>query len=278
MNHINEKRITAYLSHLTAEERSPATVEKYARGVRAFAAWLGGAAATQDAAAKYKRRLSHTHKASSVNASVAALNAFFAFFKWGIKLKPLKTQRQTFRPKEMELTRVEYERLLSSAQDIGDERLNLVLQTICSAGIRVSELYMITVEAICSGVAVITNKGKTRTVFLPEKLQAALLRYTGARGIDSGSVFVTRSGKPIDRRQVWADMKKLCEAANVEASKVFPHNLRHLFARSFYSRYRDIVRLADVLGHSNVNTTRVYTMESGAELRRLIDDLELAKD
>jgi site-specific recombinase XerD len=275
MTTITEHDISAWLAHLANEERAAATVEKYARDIRVFAAWLSGAAVTKENAVAYKQTMAETHKATSVNAAIAALNGFFAFLDWSIKLKPLKIQRQTFRPKEKELTKDEYRRLLAAAKSKGNERLNLVLQAICSTGIRVSELRFITVEAARSGEAEITNKGKTRAVFIPSKLQTALLRYAKERGIESGCIFITKSGRPLDRSNVWAEMKKLCAAANVPEGKVFPHNLRRLFARLFYGIEKDVIRLADILGHSSVDTTRIYLMESGERHRRCVEALGL---
>ncbi|MDR0310234.1 MAG: tyrosine-type recombinase/integrase [Acidobacteriota bacterium] len=274
---ITEGNLTAFEEWLKGKEKAAATVDKYRHDAQAFAIWINGEAVSGKNAALYKRRLMETRKAASVNAAIAALNAFFVFMKMDIRLKPLKIQRQTFRPEEKELTKAEYERLLEAAKSKGDTRMNLILQTICSTGIRVSELFRITVEAARTGYAVITNKGKTRTVFLPGQLQTALVNYAKKHGIVSGSIFIGRSGKSIDRRDVWARMKKLCEAANVPPEKAYPHNLRHLFAREFYGKYRDVIRLADVLGHSSVNTTRIYTMESGEEHRRLINGLGLAR-
>ena len=273
---VTEENRLAFEEWLKGEEKAASTVEKYGREVRAFAAWLDRAEATKRTAALYKRRLAETRKTAGVNAAIAALNVFFVFGGSGIRLKPLKIQRQTFRPVEKELTKAEYERLLAAARAGGDERMNLLLQTICATGIRVFELCRITVEAASAGRAVITNKGRTRTAFLPRQLQISLPRYAKERGITSGCIFTGRAGKPMDRRYVWAGMKKLCEAANVPREKVYPHNLRHLFAREFYGKYRDVIRLADVLGHSSVNTTRIYTMESGEEHRRFIDGLNLA--
>ncbi|MDR3120822.1 MAG: tyrosine-type recombinase/integrase [Clostridiales bacterium] len=305
--YLTEKDIDMFALQLTREERAAATVEKYRRDVRAFAVWLGGAgddtcmdgtagadvtageaaaqdcetaardraAVTKDRAIAYKEYLRGRLAPASVNAVLAALNGFFAFMDWGIGVKPLKIQRHLFRPIEKELTRDEYERLLEAARRAGKTRLDLILQTICAMGLRVGELRFITVAAARAGQAIITNKGKTRTVFLPKALAPMLLSYAKERVIVSGSVFVTKGGKPVDRKNVWADMKKLCAAAGVSSKKVFPHNLRHLFARLFYEKDKDIVRLADLLGHSDIKTTRIYTIESGAEHRRLVDALGL---
>jgi site-specific recombinase XerD len=273
MHTITDAHIAAYLAHLAREERAAATIEKYARSLRAFACWLGGQPATQEAAIAYKQRLAAMHAPASVNAALAALGGFFGFTCREIRIKPLKIQRQTYRDREKELSRAEYGRLLRAAAH--DERLCLLLQTICATGIRVGELRYITVEVARAGRGMITNKGKTRVVFLPKKLQIALLRYAKERGVLSGCIFVTKGGKPLDRSNIWRDMKRLCAAANVAPTKVFPHNLRHLFARVFYGAEKDIVKLADILGHASVTTTRIYLMESGEAHRRRIDRLGL---
>jgi site-specific recombinase XerD len=272
---ITEADIARYLAHLAEEERAASTIGKYGRALRAFAARTGGAAVTKEAAIAYKRELAEKRAAVSVNAHLAALNGFFAFTERDIRIKPLRIQRRTFLAEERELTRNEYKRLLEAAKRKDNERLHLLMQTICATGIRVSELRFITVEAARSGGAEVANKGKTRLVFLPRKLQLALLSYTKKRGIRSGSVFVTKNGEPLDRSNIWAEMKKLCESARVHPSKVFPHNLRHLFARVFYDADKDIMRLADLLGHSDVNTTRIYVTESGGEHRRRLDRMGL---
>jgi site-specific recombinase XerD len=223
----------------------------------------------------YKQDIAKRYAASSVNSMLAALNNFFAFMGWGVKVRPLKIQRQTFARADKELSRAEYERLLAAAQREDNERLYLLMKTICSTGIRVSELCCITVAAAREGKAEVTNKGKTRTVFLPEKLQRELLKYARKHGLSTGAVFVTKSGRPLDRSAIWAAMKKLCATAGVAPSKVFPHNLRHLFARTFYALDKDIARLADLLGHSSIDTTRIYIMESGEEHRRCVNLLGL---
>jgi len=277
MNIITEERQTAFHNWLKAEEKASATIDKYRRDVNAFATWLSGAESTKESAADYKHYLLNERgrMAAGVNAVIAALNSFFVFMGWGIKLKPFKIQRQTFREKDKELTKEEYTRLLAAAKSEGNTRLNLVLQTICSTGIRVSELRFITVQAVVSGAVEITNKGKTRTVFIPKKLTPLLLSYANGRGISSGCVFITKSGKPLNRSNIWSEMKNLCQAAGVEESKVFPHNLRSLFARVFYGIDKDITRLADILGHSRIDTTRLYLMESGETHRRRVDALGL---
>ena len=276
MESITDKNIAAFAGHLKCEEKAEATVEKYTHDVKAFALWLGNMSVTKELAAEYKKHLMDIGRvAAGINAVIAALNSFFIYMGWDIRLKPLKIQRQTFRPQEKELTKTEYARLLTAANDKGNERLNLLLQTICSTGIRVSELRFITVESARAGVAQITNKGKTRTVFIPQKLKPLLLSYAMGRSISSGCIFITRSGRPLDRSNIWSDMKKLCKAAKVEKSKVFPHNLRALFARMFYGLDKNIMRLADVLGHSSIDTTRIYLMESGDAHRQRVDALGL---
>jgi site-specific recombinase XerD len=272
---VTENNITAYIEHLRREERAGATVEKYARELRALSGYLGGEHATQELVVAYKQRLAEDHAPTSVNSALAAINGFFAFYDRPIKVKPMKIQRKTFIEESRELTKAEYKRLLYAAKKRSNERLNLVMQAICSTGIRVSELRYITVEAVRDGRAVVTNKGKTRTIFIPQKLKPILLAYARRLGIDSGCIFVTKRGKPLDRRSVWLDMKSLCESAEVAPTKVFPHNLRHLFARVFYSIEKDIIRLADILGHSDIKTTRIYVMETGLEHRRRVDALGL---
>jgi integrase len=275
MHTMTEQHIAAYLSHLADEERAPATVEKYGRALRVFSAWLGENPATKEAVVAYKKLCAGAGKAATVNGILAALNGFFAFQGWDVKVKPLRIQRQTYLTSDRELSKDEYRRLVEAALRRRNDRLSLVLQTLCATGIRVSELRYITVEAARSGHTEAANKGKTRTVFLPRRLQTALLRYAASRGIKSGCVFITRTGKPLNRSNVWGEMKKLCAAADIPPAKVFPHNLRHLFARVFYDTDKDIMRLADVLGHSSVNTTRIYIMESGQSHRRLVDRLDL---
>lgn len=213
---------------------------------------------------EWKEHLAKEYAPASVNTVLAALNGFLKFMGWDdLKVKPLKIQRSLFTDGSRELSREEYARLVRAAEKPGNRRLSLVLQTICSTGIRVSELKFITVAAVQAGRAEVSNKGKRRTVFLPKKLSKMLLAYLKEQKIREGPIFVTRRGKPLDRSNIWRDMKALCESAGVDPVKVFPHNLRHLFARTYYSVEKDLSRLADILGHSSVNTTRIYTMESG---------------
>ena len=207
---------------------------------------------------------------------LASLNSLFSFLNWmDCRVKSIKLQRQIYCPEEKELTKAEYMRLVNTAKQKGNERLNLILQTICGTGIRVSELQYITVEAVKNGEAVVSLKGKTRTVFLVKELKKKLLRYTEEQNISSGSVFITRTGKPISRTNIWREMKGLCEQADVNPQKVFPHNLRHLFARVFYGIEKDIAKLADILGHSSINTTRIYIISTGNEHRRRMENMRL---
>ncbi|MBO5008583.1 MAG: tyrosine-type recombinase/integrase [Clostridia bacterium] len=276
MKTITQTQIKAYENHLTESEKSKLTLEKYLRDISAFKCWLGERNLSKNVILDYKEYLLKHHKPSSVNSALSALNSFFAFNNChNLKAKALKIQTQIFAQKDKELTKAEYGRLLNAAKSKNNERLCLIMQTICSCGIRVSELKFVTTEAVNTGVAVINCKGKIRNVYLPKQLCKVLKAYTKKRNIKTGHVFVTRSGKPIDRSNIWSDMKRLCEVAGVAKSKVFPHNLRHLFARTYYSIQKDVVRLADILGHSSVNTTRIYTMETGEVHRKQIQELGL---
>ena len=246
---VTSERLAEFASALRAEERLPATVEKYVRDVRRFGDWLGGAPASRESAAEWREQLAGRLSAATVNAMLAALNKFFAVMgRADCRVKPLRTQRRAFRSAGRELTRGEYERLVAAARGMGRERTALVMETLCATGIRVSELRYITVEAARAGRAVVRLKGKTREILIPEKLKRALLRYAKTKKTASGEVFLTRNGCPISRKQVWAEMKAVCDRAGVPRSKVFPHNLRHLFARAFYKLTRDVAKLADVRG------------------------------
>ena len=275
------KKITAELTesfkkYLLNEEKSAATVEKYIRDVTAFANYIEEKDITKEVCLEYKRKLTEAYAPKSVNSILSSVNKFFEFAGWfDVKVKLLKIQKQIFLNKDKELTKDEYERLLRAAKNKKNERLYYLMQTICSTGIRVSELRFITVEAVKERQATISCKGKMRVVILPKQLCKMLKGYVKRRGIKEGAVFVTRSGKPLDRSNIWSDMKKLCKSAGVSKEKVFPHNLRHLFARTYYSLQKDIVRLADILGHTSVNTTRIYTMETGEVHREQLQKLGL---
>lgn len=273
---LNPEQITAYGLYLRREEHAPGTIEKYLRDVRAFAAWLDGRPVTKELAAAWKEHLLATgHSPSTVNSMLAALNSLFRFLGWDIRIKFLKIQRRMFRDQARELTREEYDLLVSTARASGKERLALLMEAICATGVRVSEVRYLTVEAALAGRADISLKGKIRTILLPGKLCRKLLKYARKNKIASGEIFITRSGKSMSRRQIWAEMKALSRAAGVAPEKVYPHNLRHLFARIFYKSCKDIARLADVLGHSSIETTRIYLVTTGAEHTRQLERLGL---
>lgn len=263
-----------YRKYLEEAEKSELTIEKYLRDVRAFLLWQEKRPLSKETVLAYKAYLTERYAVASVNSMLSAVNNYLTFLgRQDCRVKILRRQRQIFCSEQKELSREEYHRLLRAAE--GKPQLHLLLQTICATGIRVSEHRFITVEAAQSGRAEVSCKGKQRTVLLPKKLCAALRKYARERGIQTGSLFVSRSGKPLDRSRIWAEMKKLCKAANVLAEKVFPHNLRHLFARTYYAMEKDIVRLADLLGHASINTTRIYTAESGEVHRRQVERLGL---
>ena len=260
---ITNEQIRSFALHLHEDEKSEATVEKYIRDVSAFSSFLRERELTKQEVIEYKKQISENYAPASVNSMLVSINSFLDFIGFhDLRVKLLKIQRQIFVSEKKELTAAEYRRLLKAAHGT---RLALVIQTICETGIRVSELEFITVEAVECGRAVVDCKNKTRVILIPTALRKILLQYIKKTGVKAGSVFVTKTGKKLNRSNIWRDMKALCERANVDQEKVFPHNLRHLFARTFYSLERDIVRLADLLGHSSINTTRVYTIETGRE-------------
>ena len=275
--HINQAQLTAFERHLRLEEREPGTIEKYLRDVRAFAAWLEEKPLDKEAAVAWKEHLLAAGFApSTINSMLIAVNRFFRFQHWDeLRVKAVRVQRRIFRSREKELTKEEYVRLLETARALGRERLALLMETICATGIRVSEVRYITVEAAQEGRAEIALKGKIRTILLPGKLRRKLLKYAKKQNTGSGEIFLTRTGKGMSRRQIWAEMKSICKQAKVAPSKVFPHNLRHLFAATFYRVSRDIVKLADLLGHSSINTTRIYLLSTGTEHARQLERLGL---
>ncbi len=262
---------------LVEEEKSTATIEKYMRDVRAFTSFISGEEITKDRVIAYKNTLINENYAPrSINSMLASLNSLFSFLDWlDLKVKAIKLQRQIYCSEDKELTKEEYKRLVNTANRKGNERLCLLLQTICGTGIRVSELQFITVEAAKYGEATVSLKGKIRSVFIVKELKKKLLRYAAEQGIKSGYIFVTRTGKPISRTNVWREMKALCKEADVNPNKVFPHNLRHLFARTFYGLEKDIAKLADILGHSSIDTTRIYIISTGTEHRRRMENMRL---
>lgn len=271
------EQLHSFRAYLRDEERSAATVEKYLCEVTQFAAWLNNTEVTKSAVAEWKEQLLHDgYEPSTVNGKLTALDRFFDFMGWSdCKVKHLKLQRRLFRDDSRELTKAEYERLINAAEESGKERLALLMEAICGTGIRVSEVQYLTVEAAQQGKVEIYLKGKVRTILIPGKLCRKLLKYAKKQKIASGEIFLTRGGKSLSRKQIWAEMKAICKKAGVAPSKVFPHNLRHLFARTFYRVCRDVAKLADVLGHSSIETTRIYLISTGAEHAKTLDMLRL---
>ena len=274
---LTSEAIKNFKKYLREEEKSENTIEKYMRDVWEFTTYMNGEEITKESVIAYKSNLiSENYAVRSINSMLASLNSLFVFLGWmDCRVKSIKLQRQIYCPEEKELTKAEYMRLVNTAKQKGNERLNLILQTICGTGIRVSELQYITMEAVKRGEAVVSLKGKTRSVFLVKELQKKLLRYAAEQGIKSGLIFITRTGKPLSRTNIWREMKSLCESAGVNPQKVFPHNLRHLFARVFYSIEKDIAKLADILGHSSINTTRIYIISTGIEHRKRMENMRL---
>lgn len=269
---LNLEQLTDYRIYLKQEEKAEGTIEKYMRDVSRFIIWLDGRPLTKDIIVEWKERLlSLGYARTTINSMLASLNGFFRFSGLeNLKIKFFKIQRRLFRDEKRELSRTEYERLLKTAQYMNRERLALIIETICSTGIRVSELRYITVEAAEKLRAEIFLKGKARVILLPHKLCRKLLKYARKQKKTCGEIFVTKNGKTLSRRQVWAEMKSLCKMAEIEKTKVFPHNLRHLFAVLFYRTFKDIVLLADLMGHSSIETTRIYLAASGEEhIKRL---------
>ncbi|MEE0509999.1 MAG: tyrosine-type recombinase/integrase [Peptococcaceae bacterium] len=274
---LNDKHLLRYREHLQLEERSNGTIDKYLRDVRQFAAWLRDALVDRSKVAAWKAALLAQHLApTTINSKLAALNGLFRVLGWhDCHTSYIKVQRRMFRDAGRELSRSDYEKLVQTARSQGRRRLTLILETICASGIRVSELRYITVEAARRGKAEIMLKGKVRVILLTEKPCRKLLHYAAKEKIACGEIFLTADGTCLSRQQIWAEMKALAKSAGVDAAKVFPHNLRHLFATIYYSAYRDIVRLADVLGHSSVETTRIYLLTSGTEHLQQLERLRL---
>ncbi len=278
MTHIlSDKHIEKFHHHLILEERSEGTIRKYLRDLRTFRGVLpGDKSVSKETVISYKEALAKKYAVSTANAMLAAVNGLFAFLGWyDCRVKPFKQQRRVFRDKARELTKAEYLRLLDAARAKENRRLFYLMQTLCATGIRISELRFITVDAARTGRAEVTCKGKTRPVLLPKKLCKELLRFCRQCGITFGPIFITRTGQPVNRSNVWAEMKKLCAHAGVDAQKVFPHNFRHLFAVTFYRLEKDIAKLADLLGHASIETTRIYIMVSGEEHIRQVERLGL---
>ncbi len=273
---LNQEQLRNFEAYLFSEERSVATVEKYLHDLRVFYAFMNGKELTKTAVLEYKSNLLIKYAVTSANSMLAALGAFFRYLGWyELCVKQYKIQKSAFCPEEKELTKAEYMRLVEAARRKGNERLNLIIQTICGSGIRVSELQYITVEAVQRGEAFVNCKGKNRRIFIVAELRKKLLQYIKSQNIKSGAVFVTKNGKPVSRHNIWRDMKALCKDAGVSPSKVFPHNLRHLFARTFYRLEKDIAKLADILGHTSINTTRIYIVTTATEHKRKMENMRL---
>ena len=265
-----------YENHLQSEEKSNHTVEKYMRDLRCFESFAGERSIDKTLTIEYKAFLEKAYAPASANSMIAALNSFLRFVGWeDCCVKQFKVQKKTYCSENDELTKAEYLALVKAAEDERNERLSLLIQTICGTGIRVSEVEYITVEAARRGEAVVSCKGKTRTVFIVSALRKKLLGYAKKHGIESGMIFVTKNGKAMNRSNIWREMKNLCKQAGISPNKVFPHNLRHLFARTFYGIEKDIAKLADILGHSSINTTRIYIVSTGAEHKRRMERMHL---
>ena len=269
--------INEFKEYLIDNDKSAYTVEKYIRDVMKFKDFAGDCEKVKETAGEYKNYLVRKgYSVRSINSMLSSVNALFEYLdRNDLKIKTIKMQRSVYCPEDKELTRAEYQRLCTAANMKKNNRLELIIETACSTGIRIGELKYITVESAKCGEAVVTLKGKTRYVFIPKELKRKLLRYSKELGIKEGMIFVTRTGKAVNRTNIWRDMKNLCKDAGVKAEKVFPHNLRHLFARTFYNIDKDIAKLADILGHSSIDTTRIYIISTGAEHRRLIEKMKL---
>lgn len=272
---LTENKIQSFRQYLIREEKSTATVEKYLRDVRAFSVYVGDSVVAKEVVMTYKKNLqTREYAVRSINSMLASLNSLLDFLGWSdCKVKCLKQQRQTYCAEDKELTKAEYMRLLEAARK--KPQLQLVMQAICGTGIRVSELRFFTVEDIKRGEVIVNCKAKTRIILIPGRLRKLLLDYARKEKIHSGVIFLGRNGKPLNRSCIWAQMKQLCKDAGVNPKKVFPHNLRKLFARTFYGIEKDIAKLADILGHSSIDTTRIYIMTTGTEHRRKIERLGL---
>lgn len=276
---LTERLLKKYIEYLVEQEKSESTIKAYKREMFSLQMFMGDNTITKERLIHYKTILSEKYTPSTCNVTIAALNSFFRFCgRTDLFLKPLKIQKNIYESTDKELTKKEYDKLVKAATIAGDERTSLAIQTICATGIRVSELQYITVEALRNGQAHVSNKGKNRVVFIPRSLSTLLKKYVINHNITSGPIFITRNNKPLNRSNLWKQMKQLCDIAGINPKKVYPHNLRHLFAKTYYTQNKDISRLADILGHSNINTTRIYTRESGAVHARQIEGLGLVRD
>ncbi len=276
---LSDKLLKMYIQYLREQERSESTIKSYRRELMSLQLFLDDSPLTKDKLLSYKTMLTSQYAPTTCNVSIAAINSYIKYIgRPDLTLKPLKIQKQIYETADKELTHREYDKLIRAANINGQEKLSLIIQTICSTGIRISELQYISVESLKEGKTLVTNKGKSRVVFIPTQLQRVLKKYVINSNISSGPIFATRSGKPIDRSNIWTSMKKLCNIAGVNPQKVYPHNLRHLFARTYYNQYHDLSRLSDLLGHTSISTTKIYTMETGAVHARQIAALGLVHD
>lgn len=276
---ITDKLINQFIKYLQEQEKSQSTIVSYKRELFSLQMFFDDSSLNKDSLLRYKTIITKQYKPSTCNVSISAINCFLKYIgRQDLTIKPLRIQRQIFENKDRELTKRNYEKLIRAATINSDDRTALAIQTICATGIRVSELQFITIEALKQGQAQVNNKGKNRIVFIPKTLSHLLKKYVVNHNIASGPIFVTRNGKPLDRTNLWRAMKKLCGIAGVKSFKVYPHNLRHLFARTYYQHQKDISRLADILGHSNIDTTRIYTRESGTVHAKQIEGLGLIRD
>lgn len=275
---LSEKLVASFKNYLNQEEKSMATINKYICDVKKFYLYAGCQEISKSLVISYKKELQKKYKTSSVNSMLVALNRFFEFLDWpDLKVKELRIQKRVFSKEEEELTQEEYERLLEAAKSKNNEKLVRLMQTICSTGIRVSEHKYVTVESLKLGYLSISNKGKTREIYFPNELKKLLVSYCKRNGIKTGSIFITKNGNPLDRSNIWKMMKTLCIDAKVDSKKVYPHNLRHLFAITYYSLEKDIVHLADILGHSSIETTRSYIKTNSKECQKIFNQMNLVK-
>lgn len=276
---LTDKLLNSFISYLHEQEKSNSTIKSYQRELFALQMYIDDNKLTKEKLIEYKSMITSQYKPTTCNVAIAAINSFLRYIEHeNLFLKPLRIQKQIYEPTDRELTRKDYDRLIRAANLNGQDRLSLIIQTICSTGIRVSELQYITVDAVKEGKCAVNNKGKSRIVFIPAQLQKLLKKYVVKQNITAGSIFVSRNGKPLDRSNIYHSMQRLCSTAGVKPSKVYPHNLRHLFAKTYYTQNKDISRLADILGHTSINTTRIYTRESGAVHARQIEGLGLVRD
>lgn len=275
---ITEEMIEEYRNYLYEEEKSRATIEKYLCDLKKLIGYANGQILTKSLMLNYKEKLyrEDRYKINSVNSYLVAANRFFEYMRWyELRVKTYRVQKEIFCPEEKYLSKAEYKRLLRQAREEKKIRLYMILETLAATGMRVSEIQFLTVSAVRRGTVEINNKGKVRTVLLSTQLQKQLLLYLVDARIHSGVVFRTKRGKAVDRSNIWREMKELCQKADVLPDKVFPHNLRHLFARCFYQIKKDIAKLADVLGHNSIETTRLYIRTTPKEHQKQLEMLDL---